>query len=48
MLTCSRGIGSKLMAKMGYVAGKGLGKHNQGRAEPVPAVVLPAGAHGID
>ncbi|XP_037336550.1 zinc finger CCCH-type with G patch domain-containing protein [Pungitius pungitius] len=37
----TRGIGSKLMLKMGYEYGKGLGKMQEGRVEPVMAVVLP-------
>ncbi|KAM9341816.1 zinc finger CCCH-type with G patch domain-containing protein [Pholidichthys leucotaenia] len=39
----TRGIGSKLMLKMGYEYGKGLGKTQEGRVEPVMAVVLPKG-----
>lgn len=39
----TRGIGSKLMAQMGYVVGTGLGKRSDGRIEPVEATVLPAG-----
>ncbi|XP_059188287.1 zinc finger CCCH-type with G patch domain-containing protein [Centropristis striata] len=39
----TRGIGSKLMLKMGYEYGKGLGKLQEGRIEPVLAVVLPKG-----
>ncbi|CAD5114559.1 DgyrCDS3674 [Dimorphilus gyrociliatus] len=39
----TKGIGSKLMLKMGYVVGEGLGKSNKGRSEPVPIVVLPPG-----
>lgn len=39
----TKGIGSKLMQQMGYVIGTGLGKLGEGRLEPVPAVVLPAG-----
>ncbi|KAL0117440.1 hypothetical protein PUN28_010344 [Cardiocondyla obscurior] len=39
----TRGIGSKLMQKMGYVNGTGLGKLSDGRIEPVEAQVLPAG-----
>ncbi|XP_076756222.1 zinc finger CCCH-type with G patch domain-containing protein [Xylocopa sonorina] len=39
----TRGIGSKLMAQMGYVIGTGLGKHSDGRVEPVEATILPAG-----
>ncbi|KAJ8369652.1 hypothetical protein SKAU_G00096800 [Synaphobranchus kaupii] len=37
----TRGIGSKLMVKMGYEFGKGLGRSLEGRVEPVLAVVLP-------
>nr|XP_060627884.1 zinc finger CCCH-type with G patch domain-containing protein [Anolis sagrei ordinatus] len=39
----TRGIGSKLLAQMGYELGKGLGKNSEGRVEPVLAVVLPKG-----
>ncbi|XP_037377759.1 zinc finger CCCH-type with G patch domain-containing protein isoform X2 [Talpa occidentalis] len=39
----TRGIGSRLLAKMGYEPGKGLGRHADGRVEPVHAVVLPRG-----
>ena len=39
----NQGIGSKLMAKMGYVTGSGLGKFSEGRVEPVEATVLPEG-----
>ncbi|XP_054835087.1 zinc finger CCCH-type with G patch domain-containing protein [Eublepharis macularius] len=39
----TRGIGSKLLAQMGYELGKGLGKNAEGRVEPVLAVVLPKG-----
>lgn len=39
----TRGIGSKLLARMGYEFGKGLGKNSEGRIEPVQAVVLPKG-----
>lgn len=40
---CFQGIGSKLMARMGYVLGTGLGKNGEGRVEPVDAVILPPG-----
>ncbi|CAL8369623.1 unnamed protein product [Lota lota] len=40
----TRGIGSRLMLKMGYEYGKGLGKQQEGRVEPVMAVLLPKGA----
>lgn len=43
----TRGIGSKLLMKMGYELGKGLGKTLSGRVEPVQAVVLPKG-HSLD
>ncbi|XP_060796579.1 zinc finger CCCH-type with G patch domain-containing protein [Neoarius graeffei] len=39
----TRGIGSKLLLKMGYELGKGLGKTLSGRVEPVQAMVLPKG-----
>ncbi|MGH0171044.1 UNVERIFIED_CONTAM: hypothetical protein FKN15_005363 [Acipenser sinensis] len=39
----TRGFGSKLMAKMGYEFGKGLGRNAEGRVEPVQAVILPKG-----
>lgn len=39
----TKGIGSRLMAQMGYVTGSGLGKFGEGRIEPVEAVILPAG-----
>ena len=38
-----QGIGSKLMTKMGYEPGKGLGKDGVGRVEPVPIQLLPQG-----
>ncbi|ODN03324.1 Zinc finger CCCH-type with G patch domain-containing protein [Orchesella cincta] len=37
------GFGSKLMVKMGYVMGTGLGRNREGRVEPVDAIVLPPG-----
>ncbi|ESO02034.1 hypothetical protein HELRODRAFT_188556 [Helobdella robusta] len=39
----TRGIGSKLMLKMGYIIGEGLGKNSDGRSLPVPVNILPAG-----
>uniref|UniRef100_H0VR01 Zinc finger CCCH-type with G patch domain-containing protein n=1 Tax=Cavia porcellus TaxID=10141 RepID=H0VR01_CAVPO len=39
----TRGIGSRLLARMGYEFGKGLGRHAEGRVEPINAVVLPRG-----
>ena len=36
------------MAKMGYIAGTGLGKNSEGRVEPVEAEVLPEGNIGLD
>eukprot|EP00041_Stephanoeca_diplocostata_P021969 m.520530 g.520530 ORF g.520530 m.520530 type:complete len:1055 (-) comp21952_c0_seq1:400-3564(-) len=41
------GFGSKLLTKMGYVAGTGLGIRGNGRVEPVPVQVLPPGC-GLD
>jgi hypothetical protein len=40
----TRGMGSKLMAKMGYIPGTGLGKDAQGRIIPVSAQILPPGS----
>ena len=31
------------MAKMGYIHGQGLGRDGEGRAEPVPIMLLPQG-----
>ncbi|XP_051167034.1 zinc finger CCCH-type with G patch domain-containing protein [Leptopilina boulardi] len=39
----TRGIGSRIMAQMGYIIGTGLGKKADGRVQPVEATVLPAG-----
>ncbi|XP_006873398.1 PREDICTED: zinc finger CCCH-type with G patch domain-containing protein isoform X2 [Chrysochloris asiatica] len=39
----TRGIGSRLLAKMGYEPGRGLGRNAQGRVEPIQTVVLPRG-----
>ena len=39
----TRGIGSKLMASMGYIHGTGLGKLSEGRVEPVPIMIYPSG-----
>ncbi|KAK3728695.1 hypothetical protein RRG08_041879 [Elysia crispata] len=39
----TKGVGSRLMAKMGYIHGQGLGRDGEGRAEPVPIMLLPQG-----
>jgi len=39
----TKGIGSKLMTKMGYIMGAGLGKNGEGRINPVETTVLPKG-----
>nr|CAH7713695.1 unnamed protein product [Callosobruchus chinensis] len=39
----TKGIGFKLMQKMGYVVGTGLGRRSEGRIDPVTAVILPHG-----
>ncbi|TRY74656.1 hypothetical protein TCAL_00572 [Tigriopus californicus] len=39
----TKGIGSRLMMKMGYITGSGLGKTCEGRVEPVSATVYPPG-----
>lgn len=44
----TKGIGSKLMAKMGYITGTGLGKNSEGRIEPVEAFPVPEGHVGLD
>lgn len=39
----TRGMGSKLMQKMGYIIGAGLGKRGEGIVIPISAQVLPPG-----
>ena len=39
----TRGLGSKLMLKMGWVVGSGLGRRGEGRVEPVTARLYPSG-----
>lgn len=43
MFFCLQGIGSKLMEKMGYVYGTGLGSGGRGIITPVTAQILPPG-----
>ena len=39
----TRGLGSRLMLKMGWVVGSGLGRRGEGRVEPVTARLYPSG-----
>lgn len=39
----TKGIGSKLMAKMGYEQGRGLGRQSQGIINPIEQIVYPPG-----
>ncbi|KAH3874149.1 hypothetical protein DPMN_037391 [Dreissena polymorpha] len=44
----TKGIGSRLLQKMGYVPGKGLGCRGEGRVEPVPIQLLPQVGKSLD
>ena len=39
----SNGFGSRMLARLGYKRGQGLGKDGSGRVEPVPVTILPQG-----
>ena len=43
LIAIFQGIGSRLLTKMGYVPGQGLGKAGEGRVQPVPIQLLPQG-----
>ena len=43
----TKGLGSKLMLKMGWVVGNGLGCRGGGRVEPVTARMYPAGKENL-
>ncbi|CCC72160.1 hypothetical protein NCAS_0J01810 [Naumovozyma castellii] len=46
-MTKKYGIGAKLLSKMGYTMGKGLGKDGRGISEPIKAEQRPAGHAGL-
>ena len=43
----TRGVGSRLLARMGYRRGRGLGARGDGTVEPLGAGTAPRGTHGL-